>query len=384
MSLPELLVERKTVSVRTRLSLALFALTLPLLSGCGAHFVFFNSIHAKEDRELTTAHVPGSAIDVKTGLGSIKIKTDPGAKEVRVLARITVHAETQEKADALLPDVKVVLERRADKTLEVRSEFPKQESGYGYACAFEIVVPEANGSKTHTGNGSIHLDGLGGTSDADTGIGSVTVLNQKGKVVAKTGNGSIKVENAQGEVVADTSIGAVTVKSSKGNVTVKTGNGSIDLDQTHGTVEAKTSIGSIKVKESTGDVTAKSGNGSVTVTGAKGPVKAHSNIGQVKVENASAAIDAETGNGSIDCIPTADNKGPFRLHTGIGSIQAHVPGKWEGKIEAHAGIGRVQIHGENKARAIKGEKHDKTVEMSDGGEKSTARTGNGSIMLMLD
>lgn len=372
------------MNVRTRLLLGLLALCLPLLSGCGVHFAFFNMIQAKEERNLTTAHVPGSPIDVKTGLGSISIKTDPAAKEVKVVARITVSAESQEKAEALLPEVKIVLERRADKTLEIRSDFPKKENGYGVGCSFEIVLPEAVGAKTHTGNGSIHLDGLGGTSESDTGIGSVTVLNQKGKVIAKTGNGSIKVENAQGEVTADTSIGAVTVKNSKGKVSAHTGNGSIDLEKTDGTVDAKTSIGSIKVKETAGEVNAKSGNGSVTVHGATGAVKAHSNIGQVKVENAAAAIDAETGNGSIDCTPTPENKGPFRLNTSIGSIHAHVPGKWEGKIEAHAGIGSVKIQGEDKAKAIVGEKRNKTVEMTGAGEKSTAKTGNGSITLMLD
>lgn len=371
------------MNLTRRIFLPCLGLVFPILTGCHVSIPFFHMAKAEEERTLTTPHVPDSSLEVSTGLGSVDIRVDPAAKEVKVSAKVTVHADTEETAKAALPEVKVVVDRRPDKVLEVRAELPKWSSAKGASCSFLITVPGATGSKVHTGNGSIKTEGLSGKSENETGIGSITVTKQNGDLVTKTGNGSIHVSQSTGEVKANTSIGAITIKDSKGPVTAKTGNGSIDLEKCNGTVEASTSIGSVKIRQTDGQVSATTGNGSLTLEEIKGKVKARTSIGQIHLNKIDGPVDGETSNGSIHLSLAGQCREEFHLHTHIGSIKVEIPSAMGGTLEGKTGIGSISLHGDQKPEKTQGEKHTKTFILSENGPKSSAKTSNGSITFHL-
>lgn len=276
-------------------------------SGCTGRISIGNaSAQATEERTLTEPHVAASGLDVRTGLGAINIVADPSLTEVRVVAKITASAETQEEAKARLEQITIKLNRRADKVLELTVDAPKTLKNVP-AVSFEVWLPDATGIAAKTGNGSVKLKGLGGAADVSTGIGSVHIADHKGAIKATTGNGSVTVERADGDVTATTSIGSVTVKGASGKVTAQSGNGSIHYTATAAQPAAfdlKTSIGSIHVKlpaGAKGRIEARTSIGSITVNGKR---KAESMSGTksaktIVLSNDGPESKATTGNGSI-------------------------------------------------------------------------------------
>src|SRR5207244_3092592 len=103
--------------------------------------------------------------DVRTGVGSVEVVADPSLQEVKVTAKVTASAATEEEAQARLKEVTVKVGRRDDKVLEVTAEAPQGKPGTGWGCSFIVRVPEATGCKVRTGNGSVTLKGLGGAAD---------------------------------------------------------------------------------------------------------------------------------------------------------------------------------------------------------------------------
>ncbi len=317
-----------------------------MLVGCGGCSVAFKS--ATEERNLAAPHVAGSGIDVHTDVGSVEVIADPTVKEVKITATISAFGTTEEEAKSRLPDVKVNIGRRADGTLEIKAESPKEWAGARGGCSLAIRVPDASGCKIRTGNGSVSLIGLRGLADVHTGIGAIAVADQLGAVTAETGNGSIQVNKATGEVNAKTSIGAVTIR------------------------------------EIAGAVNASSGNGSVTIKSVKGTVNAKTSIGQMTLEQISGNVEAESGNGSITLAPAPGGDASFNLKTSIGAVTVRLPAGAGGSIQADTTLGNVTINGSRKPLSVTGEKNSKRIILTEKGPASKVHSGNGSITITLE
>jgi DUF4097 and DUF4098 domain-containing protein YvlB len=338
---------------------------------------------AKEERRLATEHVPGSAIDVSTNVGSIEITADPSVKEVEVLAKLTAYAETEEDARSHLHEIEVKLDRESDGLLKIRCQSPKQQTGVQDACAFDIRVPDANGILVRTGNGSVTLQGLSGEANVETSVGSVTISDQAGNVTAHTGNGAIRLMKGAGEARFTTSVGSITIADVGGDVKTHTGNGAVHITAAKGDVDASSDVGAVTVQDAAA-VKAKSGNGTVTVVQAKGRVHADTSVGQVKIEQAAGTVEAESGNGSIVLSPAAGSTSSFKLKTAVGSVTVRLPGSAAGRITAETSVGNITVNGSRTPHAVTGERSFKQIVLSEKGPASTIHSGNGSITITLD
>ncbi len=369
---------------------SLFAMMLPglglLLAGCGVTVktVVAGTKNATEERSLTAPHVPASAIDVQTDVGSVELVADPSAKEVQITAKVIAIGDTEEESTARLQEIKVNVSRREDGVLAIAVEHPKEWEGMHGSCSFVIRAPEANGIKVRTGNGSVTVKGLGGTADVRTGVGAVSVADQGGNVTAHTGNGSVRVTRTAGDVQLTTSVGQVTVQEATGAIKAESGNGSLEVTRASGAVDVKTSVGAVTVREAAGDVTASTGNGSVTVTSVKGAVKAKASVGRVALEAVSGKVEAETGNGSITHAPAAGSASSFSLKTNVGSVTIRLPGSAGGSIQAGTSVGNVTVTGSRQPRSVTGDRMSKQIVLTEKGPTSSVRSGNGSITITLE
>jgi hypothetical protein len=338
----------------TRTFLAMTALGLgPFIAGCGGNggvltFSETSVKSASEERNFTEPHVAGSGIEVRTVVGSVDILAEPSRKDVQVIAKITASGATEEEARARLQDIKVRISRRKDRVLEIVAEYPKEQKVHVGGCSFVVHVPDANGAKAHSSNGSVRLKGLAGTADVDTAVGSINVLNHKGEATARTGNGSIHVTEATGKVQANTSVGQVTVKEAAGDVTAGTGNGSIEIMHAGGKVQAKTSVGAVRVEETSGQV------------------------------------EVETGNGSITYAATPGSKSSFSLRTSVGAVAARLPASVEGSIQTNTSVGAITVNGIRQPRSVTGGRTSKQIVLTENGPISKIHTGTGSITITLE
>lgn len=367
-----------TMSWRTLGNGLILGTLISCLSGCEK---LWNQAQAKEERTLTETWVPGGGLDIQTQLGSITIKADPAAKEIGLVAKITAFDSTEELAREFLKEIKVSATRRADKTLEIRSEIPKRTSWLSASVSWEVTLPEAGKVQCVTGNGSIHLTGLNQGAQLKSSIGSITVLGHQGAIEAETGNGSIKIEDAGGKVVAQTSIGRITLQNAQGPVEIRSGNGSLEVQNVRGGVQAHTSIGSISVEKPAGPVTAKTGNGAISIKEAHQGVDAQTSIGSIKLSQVGGSIHGKTDNGSLEVRMDPEARDEVRLKTGIGSIDLHVSSSLGGVLEAKTGIGQIKLTGNPASLKQNGDKRSQQFILGEKGPQSSVQTGNGSIKL---
>jgi hypothetical protein len=279
------------------------------VNGCGFRVssIIHGSKSASEDRVLKEPHVPGSGMNVHTGLGSIEIMADPAAKEVEILARVTASGETDEEAKARLADIEVQVERRKDGVLEIRARPKKAGEPMHGGCAFVIRVPSCDGVRAHSGNGSVTLSALSGEADVDCGLGSITINDHGGKIKAHSGNGAITIRKGAGEVHAKSGLGSITIDSVQGPVDAKSGNGSIAYTggaENQEPFKLDTGLGSITIRlpsAAKGSIHAESSLGSVTVNGSRKPRSVTGERGSkhIVLSEGGPSCQAHCGNGSV-------------------------------------------------------------------------------------
>ena len=342
-----------------------------------------NSKNASEERDLTAPHVAGSGLDVSTNVGSIEVSADPSLKEVMVTAKVTGYGDSEEEAKARLQEIKIKVHRRDDRVLEVTAEHPKEWQGFKGACSFVVRIPQADGVSVRTGNGSVTLKGLGGAAHVNSGVGSITISDQGGKVEAQTGNGGVYVNKSGGDVFVSAAVGPISVKEAVGSVKAKTGNGSLEAAKIGGTVEANASVGSVTIRGTGGAVTASTGNGAITITDAKGAAKADASVGPVTLEQVAGAVEAETGNGSLNYSQAPGSDSPFNLKASVGSITVRLAASAGGTIQADTSVGSISVGGRRNS-SVSGDRGSKRIVLTEKGPESKIRTGNGSITITLE
>ena len=190
-------------------------------------------------------------LNVDTGSGSIEVRSGP-AGEATIKGVIQVRKGgfwgKGGDADDLLQQVKdnPPIELSGGR-LKV-GHFSDRNLRKRVSVSFEIVVPADTEVVADSGSGSITVVNIDASVSADTGSGSVTLENITGSVNADTGSGSVTLENITGDIVADT------------------GSGSIRADNVAGAFRGDTGSGSIKVQgRQEGRWTLDTGSGSVSV-----------------------------------------------------------------------------------------------------------------------
>jgi hypothetical protein len=141
-----------------------------------------------EIRELSVP-VAGNTLSVDaTPNGGITVRGWDRA-EIQVRARVTANAETQQEADALAAEVRVLTDGG-----RIRSEGRRSVSQGGWSVSFEVMAPAQHGLTLRTTNGGISVKGVQSEIDIQTTNGGISLADVNGEVRGRTTNGGVQVE----------------------------------------------------------------------------------------------------------------------------------------------------------------------------------------------
>ena len=191
-------------------------------------------------------------LDVDTGSGSIDVSAGSGDEAVIVgTIKVNKHglfgkpANAEEIVQQVIDNPPISL---SDGRLRV-GYFEDRSLGKKVSISYEIVVPADTEVVADTGSGSIGVVDIAAAVSADTGSGSIKLENVGGPVNADTGSGTIRAEGVAGAFHADTGSGSVyLVQTGPGDVHVDTGSGSAELHGVAGAVDVDTGSGRISVE----------------------------------------------------------------------------------------------------------------------------------------
>lgn len=223
----------------------------------------------------------GGKLQVESFNGAVEISTWD-QNEVDISG--TKWGPTAAAADALRIDID-----HTPNTVSVRAARPIEPRNH-LGARFAIKVPkQAVIDRIVTTNGRIRCQDGNGPS------------------VFRTSNGSIQVESLHGSLNAQTSNGPVDLLDVDGDATVRTTNGHVRTERLRGTLDASTRNGSItaEVTHPGVDVRAETSNGSVDLKladGAANGVKARTSNGSITVRlptQAAVHVVADTSNSTI-------------------------------------------------------------------------------------
>ncbi|HNS21127.1 MAG TPA: DUF4097 family beta strand repeat-containing protein [Sedimentisphaerales bacterium] len=221
-------------------------------------------------RELAASSDGIGTLDVSTNVGKIHLDPAQGA-EVRITAEIKVKDHTEEQAQELAEQVRIVAEP-SGRTLRIRVDKPSGLKDDRLCVDFTITAPATLALKCATNVGDIRIAAFGNTVRAQTDVGAITCTGLRGTADLETNVGNIRTEYAHDAPAAIT-------------VDVSTNVGSIELtgpQDLSAKLTAETNVGTIKTDRP------------LTVMG---PLK--------------QSIKGSLGNGD----------GRISLHTNVGSIQ---------------------------------------------------------------
>ncbi len=185
-----------------------------------------------EVREVTLPAGPDAvAVDAAPN-GGIDVEGWDRA-QVRVLAKVTARADSEQEAQALASQVRIETTGGT-----VRAEGPSTRSPRSWWVSYRLSVPEGVRLSLNTVNGGVSLRDVSGAIDLKTVNGGVRIDRAAGHVTGRTQNGGIDVRLEGSEWQGDgldvqTSNGGVKLEIPEGyNAQLETGtvNGGMDLD----------------------------------------------------------------------------------------------------------------------------------------------------------
>jgi hypothetical protein len=319
--------------MKTKQALILLALGGLMVSGCGISFSGFRA-KAQRDEGVSAPLGSGEFLTADTSFGGIKIR-GADVQTCEVQAHIKVQAGTQEKADALLEEIFVILESKGNG-LALRVDKPHLGHNESVGVSYDIVVPRNTRLGFTTSFGTINVDQIEGDVKARTSFGSIHCNGVTGSLDLKTSHGKINMKDIQSpEIVADTSFGSIYLACRDADVSptriyLKTSHGSINATNLKAPVlEAKSSFGSVSASyapEGPADLDVKlsSSHGSLSMT----PPEAFKGRVELSTSHGSIGLDRPVtvqGKLSKDRISGTLGNGPgtIRMNTSFASVKLH-------------------------------------------------------------
>ena len=248
------------------------ALTV-FLGGC---FIYigdgYQGAEAHRSEELTAPLTDITALDVSTHVGTIRVEAGD-VTEATIAAKITVKAKTDEKAEALLEEVRISAEP-SDHTLVVKAVKPSDFGHSGMVVDFTITVPMRLDVHCRTSVGDIRITGLAGDVVAKSDVGKIDCADlHGGEADLVTNVGAIKATYA-GDAPAALQVNAAT------NV------GDIDFsgpDRISAKFSAVTNVGDIHTDR---EMTVKGQFGkslNASLYSGEGKITFRTNVGSIKI-----------------------------------------------------------------------------------------------------
>jgi len=319
--------------MKTKCVASLILLAGLMLAGCGISFSGFRA-KAQRDHALSEPMASGEFLTADTSFGSIKIR-GADVQTCEVEAHIKVQAGSQEKADALLEEVFVVLERTGDG-LTLRVHKPHLGHNQSVGVSYEIVLPHRTLVDCTTSFGTVNVQQIEGDVKAKTSFGSIHCDSVAGALDLKTSHGKIDMTDILApKITADTSFGSIHLTCRDADapptrVYLKTSHGSINATNVQAPMlEAKSSFGSVSVAYAPDgpedcDVRLSSSHGSLSLT----PPEAFAGRVELSTSHGSIHVDKPVtvqGRLSKDRITgtLGDGPGNISMKTSFASVKLH-------------------------------------------------------------
>ena len=182
------------------------------------------SERAEEDETRVLAAPRSGALRIDNANGRTRVSGED-RDDVSIEMHKVARAESEEEAEALLDEIRLVTREEEDHLL-VEFDIPGRWNRRGRVDV-DVKVPRALRVEVIAANGRICLAGL------------------RGSVRAKSSNGPIRIEDVVGDIQVATSNAKVKTQCTCGRLTARCSNGKIELDDHRGSVDASTSNGTI-------------------------------------------------------------------------------------------------------------------------------------------
>ena len=316
---------------RAGVALALLATVVVLGTGCRER--------RGSMRELRTA----SAVDMKSSK-TLRIETRSADVHLiqspddtlRVIAYRRVEAGSDRAAESLLSQIKVTMERQADR-LVLRVREPERgrtrvnvEAGpWSYRRSIElelsVAVPARVLVECETSRGDIDAVGLA----------------QPVEMVATTGD--IELSQLTGPVRVQTTSGDVTLRDLGQGASVRVTAGDVDAVEVRGMLVIRATSGDVSAQELHGGTRLETSTSPVEVHGVEGTVMVSTSAGEVDVSAAAAdSCVIETASGDISAALVRAPR-VVQVRSSSGSVMIHLPPGAGGALDLQTATGSIQV-----------------------------------------
>lgn len=254
-----------------RISLLSTLVLVTLFVGCCVNVGNDYRAKARRTEELTVPVADATELDVGTNVGTLTLES-ADTREVHITAEITVKAKTEEEAEALVEEVRIIAEP-SGRTFVVKAEKP---SGFGrnqLIVDFTITAPA-------------HL-----ALDCATNVGDIRTTGFTGRIAGKTDVGTIRCTDLRGNARLHANVGDVQAVYAADapaalDINASTNVGNINLTgpaQMSARVEASVNVGSINTDRPL-SITGKIQKSiKATLGDAEGNITLRTNVGSIHI-----------------------------------------------------------------------------------------------------
>lgn len=181
-----------------------------LLGGCVIHTDMFKAEFSRSE-DLTVPVTDLTALDVTTNVGKIQLETADTA-EVRIAAEIKVKARTEEKAQELAEQVRVVAEP-SGQTLTIKAVKPADFGRNQLSVDFTIRAPAALALNCTTNVGDIRIADFTKRVQASADVGTIICTGLRDEIDLHANVGDLRATYAPDAPAALTATMATDVGS---------------------------------------------------------------------------------------------------------------------------------------------------------------------------
>ncbi len=164
-----------------------------LLGGCVIHMDSHKAEFSRSE-DLTVPATDITTLDVTTNVGKIQVEPAEAA-EVRVTAKIKVKAPTEEKAQELAEQVRIVAEPWS-RTLTIKAVKPANLGRNQWSVDFTIKAPAALVLNCTTNVGDIRITDFTKRVQASADVGSVTCTGLRDEIDLHANVGDLRATYA--------------------------------------------------------------------------------------------------------------------------------------------------------------------------------------------
>jgi hypothetical protein len=207
-----------------------------LLGGCVIHTGSFKAEFSRSE-DLTVPVTDLNVLDVTTDVGKIQMETTDAA-EVHVAAQIKVKARTEEEAQKLAEQVRIVAEPWS-RTLTIKAVKPRDFGRNQLSVDFTITAPAALALHCTTNVGDIRIAGFTKRVQASADVGTIICTGLRDEIDLHANVGDLRAtytSDAPAAVTAtmETNVGAIEFAGPpeiSADVTAKVNVGDINTDR---------------------------------------------------------------------------------------------------------------------------------------------------------